>query len=82
MGKDNGWQWLAELSKILQAFRHMYLHRQAEEDHLSLGRWRRQLRQFLKVNQAHRPLPGYCCIYPRIKNNRVCSSSTAVTMLV
>lgn len=53
MGKDNGWQRLGELSQILQAFRHMYLHRQAEEDHPSLVGWRRQLRQFLKVNHRN-----------------------------
>lgn len=58
MGKDNGWRRLGELSKILQAFRHMYLHRHAEEDHPALLGWRRQLRQFLKVKQALSPAVG------------------------
>lgn len=56
MGKYDGWQWLGELSKILQTFRHMYLHRKAEEKHPALGDWRRELRQFLNVSQARHSL--------------------------
>lgn len=64
MGKDNGWQRLGELSKILQTFRHMYLHQHAEGDHPALGHWRRQLRQFLKVNEAFAGTPVQICPKP------------------
>lgn len=49
MEKAKDWERLGELSRMLQAFRRMYVHREAEEDHPALLDWRRELVDFLKV---------------------------------
>ncbi|CAM9425522.1 unnamed protein product [Ectocarpus sp. 13 AM-2016] len=48
MEKTKGWEQLGELSKILQAFRRMYVHREAEDNHPAFPHWRQELVDFLK----------------------------------
>ncbi|CAM9495499.1 unnamed protein product, partial [Ectocarpus sp. 8 AP-2014] len=48
MEKTKGWERLGELSKLLQAFRRMYVHREAEDNHPAFLHWRQELVDFLK----------------------------------
>lgn len=49
MEKSKDWERLGELSRMLQSFRRLYVHRKAEEGHPALLDWRRELLFFLKV---------------------------------
>ncbi|CAM9944214.1 unnamed protein product [Ectocarpus sp. 6 AP-2014] len=48
MEKTKGWERLGELSRMLQTFRRMYVHREAEDNHPAFLHWRQELADFLK----------------------------------
>lgn len=49
MEKTKGWERIGELSRMLQTFRRMYVHREAEDNHPAFLDWRQELIDFLKV---------------------------------
>lgn len=50
MRKDNGWEHLGELSRLLQVFRSIYLHSNAEDDDNAIVEWRSDVRLFFMVS--------------------------------
>lgn len=49
MERAESWKRLGDLSRMLQAFRRMYVRREVEEDNPSLLKWRHELASFFKV---------------------------------
>lgn len=53
MTQAEGWERLGELSRMLQAFRRMYVRREVDGDNPVLLNWRHELVIFLKVGQLN-----------------------------
>lgn len=53
MAKSGGWERLSELLQLLQVFRRIYVHGEAEDDHPAFRAWRQELIDFLKVVSYH-----------------------------
>lgn len=67
MAKAEGWERLGELSRLLQAYRRMYVCREVEQDNPSLLNWRSEVANFLKVMWVVTgllPLGNYRCLPP------------------
>lgn len=56
MEKSSGWEQLGEMLRMLQAFRHLYLRGEAENDHDAVQDWRHALFDFLKVRSKSRTI--------------------------
>lgn len=83
MAQAERWERLGELSRLLQAFRRMYVRREVEEDDPSLLSWRRELVEFLKVRRIPEVLlPGDLDVWTATSRPETCTmaSSTKVSL--